>query len=230
MTSISSTTSSSYQYQSPFLRMDTNGDGKVTEDEFVSARPKEVDEAKSKALYAEISGGSTEGMTEEELAAAMEAARPSAEARFSGDMSAMMLDMQEASAAPPDATDLFSALDTDGDGTVSEAEFAEGRPDDVSEEQALALFASFDSEGTGSLTEDQFVAAMEANRPAGPPPGMPPAGDVSESDSEDSETASAASTTLDDLLARIRQVIEEYESLGTTEDDTADESTTTVTA
>ncbi|MBI5523499.1 MAG: EF-hand domain-containing protein [Desulfarculus sp.] len=73
--------------------------------------------------------------------------------------------------APPDASELFSQLDTDGDGSISQEEFLAGRPDDVSEEQAAQMWSRLDSSGAGSLSQEDFVSAMEAQ---GPPPGPPP--------------------------------------------------------
>lgn len=73
--------------------------------------------------------------------------------------------------APPDASELFSQLDTDGDGSISQEEFLAGRPDDVSEEQAAQMWSRLDSSGAGSLSQEDFVSAMEQQ---GPPPGPPP--------------------------------------------------------
>lgn len=75
--------------------------------------------------------------------------------------------------APPDAGELFSKLDSDGDGVVSQAEFLAGRPDDVSEDQATQMWSRLDSSGAGSLSQEEFVSAMESQ---GPPPGPPPGG------------------------------------------------------
>lgn len=73
--------------------------------------------------------------------------------------------------APPDPGELFSQLDTDGDGSISQAEFLAGRPDDVSEEQATQMWSRLDSSGVGSLSQEEFLSAMEKQ---GPPPGPPP--------------------------------------------------------
>lgn len=55
---------------------------------------------------------------------------------------------------------IYSNMDTDGDGSVSESEFAALRPSDVTEEMASNLYSSFDTNSSGSLTESEFAAAM----------------------------------------------------------------------
>lgn len=58
------------------------------------------------------------------------------------------------------AAEMFASLDTDGDGTVTEAEFAAARPSDLSEDMAKNLYASFDADSSGSLTLAEYQAAM----------------------------------------------------------------------
>ena len=72
----------------------------------------------------------------------------------------------DAASAPPTAAQQFAALDTDGDGVVSEAEFVAGRPDGISEDQAKSLFSKLDPDGTGSLTEAQFASGMQTQQAA----------------------------------------------------------------
>ena len=58
---------------------------------------------------------------------------------------------------------MISAMDTNGDGSISQAEFVAARPADVSESQAEQLFQSFDKANTGSLTVAQLGSAMHAD-------------------------------------------------------------------
>ncbi|PWR22546.1 EF-hand domain-containing protein [Zavarzinia aquatilis] len=102
---------------------------------------------------------------------------------------------------------LFSKLDTNSDGTVSQDEFVASRPKDMSETDAAALYAKIDEDGTGALTEDQLKAGLDANRPPPPPPpeltgGAPSLSsdlvsaliDVLQQASEDDSSASSTST------------------------------------
>jgi Ca2+-binding EF-hand superfamily protein len=76
----------------------------------------------------------------------------------------------------------IAAMDSDGDGIVSKAEFVSARPSDVAEDQAGALFDSFDSEGAGSLSVSALSEAMSAQGgPGGPPPA---AGDDDDDDDQ----------------------------------------------
>ncbi len=58
------------------------------------------------------------------------------------------------------ASAMYSTMDSDGDGSVSEAEFVALRPSDVTEEMASTLYTSFDTDSSGSLTETEFATAM----------------------------------------------------------------------
>jgi Ca2+-binding EF-hand superfamily protein len=100
---------------------------------------------------------------------------------------------------------LFSKIDTNGDGSVSQDEFVSNRPKDVSEAQAKEMWSQLDTSNSGSLTESQFASAMAS---VGPPPGPPPgaSGDqtaISGSSSASTTTATAASDLVQALLAAI---------------------------
>ncbi|MFS8056680.1 EF-hand domain-containing protein [Rhizobium sp. BR 317] len=134
--------------------MDTNGDGSITEAEFVAARPSDVSEDQATALFKSFDTSNSGSLTTDQLASAMQSngqppAPPSGETPDDSQISSM-----------------FTAMDADGDGSVSEAEFVAARPSDVSEDQATNMFDSLDTSGSGSLTESQFETAMKA----GPPP------------------------------------------------------------
>lgn len=140
--------------------MDSDGDGMVTQAEFVAARPDDVSEEQASSLFASFDSEDAGTLSVDALSEAM--------AQGPG----------QAPRGPPPPSDegddtlssLFSTLDSDGDGVISQEEFLAARPDDVSEDQASTLFESLDTEGTGSLSEDQFVAGLKANLPPPPPP------------------------------------------------------------
>lgn len=74
----------------------------------------------------------------------------------------------------PDPAAIFNKVDQDGSGGLDQIEFqtlagkisaATGQEVDVEE-----LFATCDTDGDGVLDEEETIAALEANRPEGPPP------------------------------------------------------------
>ena len=183
MTSISSTSSSSAAYyanqKSLFSKLDTDQNGTLSQEEAVAGGPKDVSESRAAALYAKIDSSGADALTEDQFNQGMEAARSvrSALETVSGDaMSVLMLMSQQGGAfGGNSAADRYAEMDSDGDGSVTAAEFIAARPDDVSEDDAQALYDTIDSEGTGSITEEQFAASMPG--PGGPGgPGAPPAG------------------------------------------------------
>lgn len=95
MTNISSISGGTYQSQNAFSRMDKDGNGKVTEEEFVSARPKAMNETQSSKLYDKLSGGSEEGLTEEQFNESIDSLRQSAADKFGGEIAARMLALQQ---------------------------------------------------------------------------------------------------------------------------------------
>jgi Ca2+-binding EF-hand superfamily protein len=134
-----------------FAKIDTNGDGTVTRDEFVAGRPKGVSEEMSGSFYDKIAGDSSTGLTQDQFTAGLEANRPPPP--VSGDRG----DSQESST-------LFSKIDTNGDGTVSRDEFMAGRPKDVTADMAGSLYDKIAGDSSTGLTEDQFTAGLAANR------------------------------------------------------------------
>lgn len=179
MTSISAALPTSYT--SSISSLDTNGDGVVSAEEQEAAN----------------SNTRTQDPTVES-----ENAASSVASQLTGDMVAMMLSRGDM--APPSDEDMFTNMDTDEDGKVTEAEFVSARPEEVSEEDAAALFASFDEEGTGSLTEAQLTEAQEAMGPPPPPMMM----EMSSTGEEGSETMS-----IEDVLEEMKAVIDAYREL-----------------
>ena len=202
MTTISSASAANAAYyanqKSLFGKLDSDQNGTLSSNEFVAGRPKGTSEAQATALYAKIDVDGTNALTEDQLRDGMESERPyrkPEETLSSEAMSALMLMSQQNGSfgafGGNSAADLYAEMDTDGDGSVTAAEFVAARPDDVSEEDATALFKSIDTEDAGSITEEQFAAGM---RPAG---GPPPGGMGGASGAEEDESESGAFDALD---------------------------------
>jgi Ca2+-binding EF-hand superfamily protein len=114
ISSIGSSASSSASYVNP---LDKNGDGVVDAQELQDA-------AQSGLLSASIAGDEDDS-------------DPSATDKFSDSLAGMLLQMQQSSSTSTDSSStdtsdqsgidaLFSSMDTDGDGSVSSAEFVAG--------------------------------------------------------------------------------------------------------
>ena len=132
-----------------FSKMDADGDGALSEEEFTAARPSDVTADMAANLYSSFDTDSSGSLTESEYTtAANDMPPPPPSSAGSG------------SSSSSDSSASFSALDTNQDGTISAEELAAARPDDVTEEMAANLFKSFDTDGSGGLTESEYTAAM----------------------------------------------------------------------
>ena len=135
-------------------KMDADGDGAVTQEEFVAARPDDVTEEMAANLYNSFDTDTSGSLTESEFETAMNQAPPPPPPPpgGGGGMGSSTEDSQT-----------FSELDTNQDGVVSAEELAAARPEDVSEEMAANLFKSLDTDGSGGLTETEYAAQMGGN-------------------------------------------------------------------
>lgn len=85
---------------------------------------------------------------------------------------ASMMSMQSNSAPPPPpegdtseaSADFISALDSDGDGSLSETEFAAGGSGDSSE--STEIFDALDTNEDGVVTQDEIEADMKSKQAA----------------------------------------------------------------
>ena len=156
-----------------FSKVDKDGSGGLDQTEFVTLSNKisemtgkEMDGEEMFAAYDEDGDGV---LNEAETQTFMEANRPEGPPPGGpmGGMGGM-------GGPPPDLSQIFSDEDEDEDGSLDDTEAqslaeliseATGEETDVEE-----LFAAYDQDGDGRLSEEETVAALEDNRPEGPPP------------------------------------------------------------
>jgi len=168
--------------------VDANGDGLISAEE-AEGLVDIINNATGSSLNAEdfVSTYDTDGdgsFSTDEAVAAMEANRPQGPPPPPGGMSGMQ---------GPDASDMVGGVDANGDGVIS-AEEAEGLVDIINNATGSSLNAedfvsTYDTDGDGSFSTDEAVAAMEANRPQGPPSSSQ--GQASETEGLDSVLAAA---------------------------------------
>lgn len=233
-----------------FSKTDKDGDGKVSKEEFIASRPSDVSETDAASLFDKMDSESSGSLSESQFSEGMEKNKPDESSRnlgntLSSDVLAAVTQLlqslnasndssstdettEASSTSAPSASDMFTKMDTDGDGAVTKEEFMAARPSDVSEEQSSQLYSSIDTESTGSITEEQFTTAM-ADAPKGPPPsggagGPPPSGgSQSASSSEDSTTTYDALDTNEDgtvSMAELLAGVEEKAASENTDDAT----------
>ena len=134
-------------------KMDADGDGAVTQEEFVAARPDDVTEEMAANLYNSFDTDTSGSLTESEFETAMNQAPPPPPPPGGGG----------GMGSSTEESQTFSELDTNQDGVVSADELAAARPDDVTEKMAANLFKSLDTDGSGGLTATEYAAKMGGN-------------------------------------------------------------------
>ena len=162
MTQISSSTSSiSNSYLLKLVgKLDTNSDGSVSKSEFVSGRPSDQSESLAGSLFDSLDSSGSGAVSVTDLATVFQQ-------MDNATQSALIAAQAQASTGggggePPDPSEMFSDLDSDGDGVVTQAEFVAGRPDDVSEEQATAFYNRLAGDQADSgLSESDLASALE---------------------------------------------------------------------
>jgi Ca2+-binding EF-hand superfamily protein len=189
-------------------KLDTNSDNSISRDEFIAGKPKDASTEKAGSLFDKLDSQKTGSLSLTDMASAFQ--------QMASTMQSSLLSAQEArdgdwppsprgdGKGPPDPGEMFGKLDSDGDGTVTRAEFVAGRPDQVNETQAGAFFDDIaGSSSSDGLTQDQFVEGMKK---AGPPDGGQQAGGMDLSSllgTARSEASSQTNQLLEQLLKAI---------------------------
>lgn len=188
MDSIGSYSSSSaYSYaqrrEEMFSKIDSDGDGQVSLEEFSAAKPADAPEDSSSKIFAEMDANGDGSVSEDEFASSAPPPPPGGAGMMNSEMLAALLE----------------SMDTDGDGNVSEDEFAAAKPEDAPEGSSEMLFAELDLDGSGTLSEEELASA--------PPPPPPPHG----SGMKGEETVSASEESSDqNILEILQQEMENY--------------------
>jgi Ca2+-binding EF-hand superfamily protein len=181
-------------------KLDTDGDGTISRDEFIAGRPDEVSEDQAGSLFDSVDTEKSGSLSSQALAEGMKARRPHGPPPGGGDPGQGQGHEEQSSLST-----MLSKLDTDGDGKVSRAEFLAGKPEEVSSEQAGSLYDQFDTETSGSVSISDLAGAMASQRPKGPPLGLPPqpaSGSDSASGSDGSATTAATASASADSMAQ----------------------------
>jgi Ca2+-binding EF-hand superfamily protein len=163
--------------QNLFNQIDTNGDGSVSKTELEQAVTNAGGGTQAAdALYSVLDPNNTGGFSEQQLAQVLPGPG------FSDQMQAQMIGYQAqgwpgASSAQPGgqlAQNLFSQIDTNGDGSISQSELEQAvTAAGGSKAGADALYAKLDPNGTGSVSEQQFAQGLANLSQSGPAQGAP---------------------------------------------------------
>lgn len=143
-------------------KIDTNGDGSVSKEEFISGRPKEVSEDQANEMWSKLDSSGKGSLTGSEFLAAMasQGPPPGPPPGESGEQG-----NSEASSSTTDTatTELLQALlDAIQDYEENSSSQSGSTPSDASQ-RFSDLFARIDTDADGSVSKDEFVS----NRPMG---------------------------------------------------------------
>ena len=139
--------------------LDTDGDGTISQSELETyIEGQGGTQQQADALFAGLNQGGSGNLTQAQLSSDLQGARPAgAHGHHHGHHSASSV-----------ASQLVQAMDTDGDGSVSQSEFQSfvtGLGGTTG--QANADFAALDPDNTGAVTTSQFSSAISAFEQAG---------------------------------------------------------------
>ncbi|MBI3445046.1 MAG: EF-hand domain-containing protein, partial [Magnetospirillum sp.] len=210
-------TSSSQFMSNRFKQLDTNADNSVDRNEFIAGAPDDVSSDQAGKLFDKLDSKGKGSLSQDDLASAFQQMASTMQstliqAQASQNGSTTSSDGTQTTGSHrhhhhdgdgPDAAQMFSKLDANGDGTLTKDEFVAGRPSDVGEDQAGAFYdkiaAASGAESTATgLTKDQLATGLEKTRP---------------DQTGSAQSAAAGSTSSDDQLqALLEQLLSTIQS------------------
>jgi len=159
---------SSNPYMANLLkRIDSNGDGSISQAEFVAGRPKGATEAQATSLFSKLDSSGKGAVGIDALSQQMSDLMHAALTQIQGGQAGQGGEGGEGGhhgvhGAPGSgggrAAQLFSKLDSNGDGTVTQAEFMAVKPASMTDAQATDLWSQLGGISTNGLTKDQLVS------------------------------------------------------------------------
>ena len=195
LNSIGGSSSLQQLQQAMFAKIDANGDGQLSSDEFLSIGQK-------------LQGGGNSGAAREMRG------RVGGGGDFASATMGSMLSLQEMQSRREARAEIFTGADSDGDGALTAEELAadmaahapRGADGDTTE-MAAGLIAQADADGDGALSVDEFKAA----RPPAPPPGggMGPTASTEDTIADPLDTDGDGTVSMSELLASLQTVEED---------------------
>jgi molybdopterin-guanine dinucleotide biosynthesis protein len=118
----------------------------------------------------------------------------------------------------------FQSIDSNGDGSVSKAEWEQARPPGVSQDEADAQFSKIDTTNSGSISASQLQTAFQDGTIGAPPQSVASSTGTAGTSTDSSGTGSQSDLTQGLNLAQLMQAIQSYMSSSVP---TSDQATTT---
>lgn len=184
--SSSSTSRGQQLHKELFAKLDSNGDGAVDQDELKNALSQKSDNGILVSLsknFSDLDSDSSGSLSSEEMAAMAPPPRPSQDQAPNTELADALIKALDtdgdgvvssdelsnglsSAGSSADSKEIFSALDKNQDGSVSQEEMAAALapppppPQQVSSEE---LFSQLDTDGDGSITTSELSSALQAS-------------------------------------------------------------------
>jgi Ca2+-binding EF-hand superfamily protein len=173
-------------------RLDSDGGGSISRDEFAAGRPNGTSEADAAQRFAAIDADGDGALTATEISSHFQQLAPQTQGALLAAQG--MGDGAEGGSGgigrgrSNPVADLMTKLDADGDGSISKSELetvlrsvSSGSSDDATA-AADALFDKLDADGSGAVGGDEVAQALGPRGRHGPPPPPPSGGDSASGD------------------------------------------------